>query len=407
MKIRPTAVPHHALLVGILAALLALGPLTIDLYLPALPQMQHELRTGATAIQLTVTGATIGFGIGQLFVGPMSDSIGRRIPLLAAAVIHVAATLGVAASTDVLVMGVLRFAQGIGCTAASVVAVAIIRDLYVGRQYIRVSANLSAIAGVAPVGATLVGSGLLLFLDWREISLVVAAYGLVGALIVAVVIPETLHPERRHAWGVRSLVARYRLLGRDRRFVGATIVTMMCWSSLFANLTASPFLLQRVHHLSIGAYAGTFGAMTFTTLLSSQLASRVLIPRWGGVRPLFPLSAISLIGAAAIIGVWAIEPSSLIGLIAPLLVVTMSSSAAMACAGIVGITGHRAQAGTAISVQGSLNFIVAGVLTGVVGWLGVESPVGMASVMGCVAMVAMGGSLLLRRVGDPVGMLEA
>lgn len=398
--------PPHAVLIGCLTLLLALGPLTIDLYLPALPSMQHDLGASEATIQLTVTGATIGFGLGQLFVGPLSDSIGRRIPLLFAALVHVAASIGVGLSSDVFVTGCLRFVQGVGCTAASVVAVAIVRDVYRGRQFVRANADLGAVAGLTPIVATLAGSALLLLVDWRWISVIVAGYGLLTAVIVAALIPETLEKDRRHPIGWRSLAARYRLLIRDRRYVAATLVSMMGWSVLFANLSASPFLLQRTFGLRVGGYGLVFAALTVLTLITSQITSRVLIPKWGPTRIIPVFALVGLVASSLVIVGAELWPGALAGLLGPLPVLLMASTGASTCAGIVGISGHRGQAGTAASLAGSLNFLTAGVVTAIIGLLGTSSALGLGVVGLCAVGIAGLAGMVLRRQGDPAELLS-
>ena len=405
MRRAAPSAPPHAVLIASLTLLLALGPLTIDLYLPALPSMQGDLGASEAAIQLTITGATVGFGLGQLFVGPLSDSIGRRIPLLLAAVVHVAASIGVGLSHDLSIVGGLRFAQGVGCTAASVVAVAIVRDVYTGYRFVRANADLGAVAGLTPIAATLAGSALLLAVDWRWLSFIVAAYGLLTAIVVAAVIPETLDRARRHPISWRSLAARYALLARDRRYTAATLVGMMGWSIQFANLSASPFLLQRTFGLGLGGYGVVFAALTLLTLVTGQATSRLLIPRWGPTRLVPAFTAVGLLAGAAVIVDGVLWPAAVLGLLIPLPLLLMASTGASTCAGVVGISGHRDQAGTAASLAGSLNFLTAGLVTALIGLLGTGSAIGLGVVAVVAVAIAAIAGLALRRQGDPAELV--
>ena len=158
----------------LLGALTALGPFTIDLYLPAFPLLQRDFDTTAAAIQLTLTGTMIGFAIGQLLVGPLSDKIGRRVPLLAVTALHVVASVAAALAPDLVLLGVARVVMGMGAAAGSVVAMAIVRDLFGGRRLVVMLSRLALVSGVAPVVAPLIGSQLLLVMPWRGIFVVLA-----------------------------------------------------------------------------------------------------------------------------------------------------------------------------------------------------------------------------------------
>jgi len=161
----------------VLGALTALGPFTIDLYLPAFPVLQRELHVTPALVQLTLTATTIGFGVGQLLVGPWSDKVGRRVPLIVASSVHVVASLGAALAPDILWLGGFRVLQGMGAAAGGVVAMALVRDLFGGLPLVRMLSRLSLVSGLAPVVAPVIGSQLLRFVDWRGIFVFLTAYG--------------------------------------------------------------------------------------------------------------------------------------------------------------------------------------------------------------------------------------
>jgi DHA1 family bicyclomycin/chloramphenicol resistance-like MFS transporter len=133
----------------LLGALTALGPFTIDLYLPAFPTLQADFRTSAAAIQLTLTGTMVGFALGQLIVGPLSDKVGRRVPLLAVTALHVVASAA-AARPDLTLLAIARVFMGVGAAAGGVVAMAIVRDLFGGRRLVVMLSRLALVSGAAP-----------------------------------------------------------------------------------------------------------------------------------------------------------------------------------------------------------------------------------------------------------------
>ena len=184
------AIPHRrrVLYIVLLGALTALGPFTIDLYLPAFPVLEADFQTTAAAIQLTLTGTMIGFALGQLIVGPLSDKVGRRIPLLAVTALHVVASVAAALAPTLDLLMVARVGMGMGAAAGGVVAMAIVRDLFGGRRLVVMLSRLALVSGVAPVLAPLIGSALLAVMPWRGIFVVLAIYGAV--MLVCADLPD-------------------------------------------------------------------------------------------------------------------------------------------------------------------------------------------------------------------------
>ncbi|HEY1106385.1 MAG TPA: MFS transporter, partial [Agromyces sp.] len=153
----------------VLGALTALGPFTVDLYLPAFPVLQDEFGVSAAAVQITLTGTMIGFGFGQLIVGPWSDKVGRRLPLMLSTALHIAASIGAALSPDIAWLAAFRLLQGFGAAAGGVVAMAMVRDLFGGKPLVKMLSRLALVNGLAPVLAPVIGSQLLQVMDWRGV----------------------------------------------------------------------------------------------------------------------------------------------------------------------------------------------------------------------------------------------
>ena len=228
----------------VLGALTALGPFTVDLYLPAFPALESEFGVSTAVVQLTLTATAVGFGFGQLVVGPWSDRVGRRLPLVLATSLHVAASVGVAFAPDIVTLGVFRVLQGFGAAAGGVVAMAMVRDLFGGLPLVRMLSRLALVNGLAPILAPVIGSQLLVILDWRGIFYFLAAYGLVVVLSTFFFIVETLPPARRIDTGHTTVRERYRSVLTDRTFVGVALISAMTFSGLFAYLSSSSFLFQ-------------------------------------------------------------------------------------------------------------------------------------------------------------------
>lgn len=176
----------------LLGALTALGPFTIDLYLPAFPALEASLGVSEAEVQLTLTGTTVGFALGQLVVGPLSDKFGRRVPLILATALHISASLGAALSTDLATLGLFRVLMGIGAAGGGVVAMAMVRDLFTGYAMVRMFSRMALVNGLAPILAPVIGSQLLLVMPWPGIFYFLAGYGTLVIIAAILLVRETL-----------------------------------------------------------------------------------------------------------------------------------------------------------------------------------------------------------------------
>lgn len=378
----------------VLGALVGLGPFTIDLYLPAFPVIGAELATSDAMIQLTLTATTVGFGLGQLLVGPLSDKVGRRVPLLVATGVHVLASFLVAAAPTIEWVMAGRILQGIGAAGGGVVAMAMVRDLFGGQRLVRMLANLALVTSLAPVLAPVIGSQLLQVMDWRGIFYVLAAYGVIVTVTAAFLIIETLPAERRARMKHSSVASRYRALLTDRVFVGVAIVGGMNFAALFAYLSASSFLLQDQFSMSAQQYGLVFGINSIGVATMVQLSSRLMrriAPAWVLATALFVASSSAIVMMAGALLGW-----GLAGLLIPLFTFTAASGMAFPAVQVTALINHGSEAGTAASLLGAMNFGLAGIISPVVGMLGI-SIVSMAGVMIAVHVVAAASLWLVVR----------
>lgn len=369
-----------------LGALVALGPFTIDLYLPAFPNVAGELGASDAAVQLTLTATTVGFGIGQLLVGPWSDSVGRRIPLLVATTVHVAASLGVAAAPDIEWVGVFRVLQGVGAAGGGVVAAAMVRDLFGGQPMVRMLARLALVTGLAPVLAPVIGSQLLRGTDWRGLFVVLAGYGALMLVLAVLVVRETLPPTRRKEPGHGSARERYRALFTDRVFLGVALMGGMQFSALFAYLASSSFLFQDVYGFDPQQYGLMFAVNSVGLVIGSQTSSR-LMRRIGPQWILAVTAAVILLCGIAIL-VAGLVGAGWLGVAIPLFVLLTSAGFAFPTIQVLALAHHGNEAGTAASVLGAVNFGLAGAISPIIGLFDVTSPLPMAGVMIATMLIA-------------------
>lgn len=380
----------------VLGALTALGPFTIDLYLPAFPALEAELGVNAAAIQITLTGTMIGFGLGQLVVGPWSDKVGRRLPLILATILHIAASVAAALAPDILWLTVFRLLQGFGAAAGGVVAMAMVRDLFGGKPLVRMLSRLALVNGLAPVIAPVVGSQLLQVMDWRGVFWVLGAYGLVVVLAVAFLIVETLPESRRHVAGHSSMRERYRALFRDRVYLGAALVGGMTFTGLFAYLSTSSFLFQQVYGFTPQEYGILFAVNSVGVIVGVQVSSRLIR---GPIPPQYIIAGTTVVHLAMAIAIVVLESAGagFWGTAIPLWIYIAACGFTFPAVQVLALANHGAEAGTAASLLGALNFGLAGALSPLAGLFGVGTAVPMAVLMGAAAVVAVASVWVLVR----------
>jgi len=362
-----------------LGALVALGPFTVDLYLPSFPAVAHDFSASDAAVQLTLTATSIGFAVGQLLVGPLSDKIGRRTPLLIATAVHVIASLGVAFAPSVEWLTVLRVLQGIGAAGGGVVAMATVRDLFGGLPLVRMLSRMALVSGLAPILAPVIGSQLLRITDWRGIFIVLAVYGSVVLVVAALLIVETLPKELRGRGAHTTARERYRSLFSDRIFVGVAIIGGMVFSALFAYLSSSSFLLQDVFHLNAQQFGLIFGINSIGVVFGSQASSRIVrrvAPQW-----VLAVTLPIMITGAIVIAVLAANGGGLFAVLIPLWVILAGCGFCFPLVQVLALAHHGEEAGTAASLLGAANFGLAGLISPIVGLLGISTALPMAEVM--------------------------
>lgn len=373
----------------VLGTLTALGPFTIDLYLPAFPALERDLGVGAAAIQLTLTGTTIGFALGQLIVGPWSDKVGRRLPLILATAVHIAASIGAALAPDIAWLTVFRVLQGFGAAAGGVVAMAMVRDLFGGKRLVTMLSRLALVNGLAPILAPVIGSQLLLITDWRGIFWVLAGYAVVVVVAVLVLIVETLPKARRSVPGHSTMRSRYRALFTDRIYIGAAVVGAMSFTGLFAYLSSSSFLFQGVYGFTPQQYGLLFGINSVGVVFGVQASSRLMARL--GVGPQWVLVGVTTVQLAMAVAIMSLDAAGagLWGTLIPLWFYITACGFGFPAVQVLALAHHGQEAGTAASLLGALNFGLAGLISPVVGLLGVATATPMALVMGCAAAIGV------------------
>jgi DHA1 family bicyclomycin/chloramphenicol resistance-like MFS transporter len=382
-------------LVLVLGLLTALGPLTIDMYLPSLPTITAELHASAAAVQLTLTGTLVGLAVGQLLVGPLSDALGRRLPLLAGIGVHIVASLLCVVAPDLAVLGALRLLQGLGAAAASVVAMAIVRDLFTGMAAARIFSRLMLVVGVAPILAPTVGGLVLRWTTWRGVFVVLTAVGLAIVVASALVLPETLPRERRRSGGVAGTVRDYAGLFADRVYVGLILMAGLSMAALIAYVSGSSFVFQEQFALDQQQFALVFAGGAVGLIGATQLNVR-LLRRWTPQRILGGALLVGVAAGLALLLVAATEFGGLAGVLVPLWTAMATIGLIMPNAPAIALGRHGEAAGTAAALLGAAQFGVGALAAPLVGVLGVGATAMATVVFGGLAAAGLVFWLVVR-----------
>jgi DHA1 family bicyclomycin/chloramphenicol resistance-like MFS transporter len=278
---RRAVVPPRLLV--ILGALTAIGPLSIDMYLPALPQLAADLSAGPVRAQLTLTACVVGLALGQIVAGPLSDEWGRRRPLLIGLAAYASASLLCVVAPTVETLVGLRLVQGAAGAAGIVIGRAVVRDLYDGAAVAKVFSMLILVMGLAPILAPVFGGQLLRVTRWQGVFFALGAVGILLCLAALFGLPETLPGDRRGNGGLRGTLVTFRGLVTDPSFMGYAVASGMGFAAMFTYISGSPFVLQDIYGLSPQAFSVVFGTNAFGIVVASQiggrLAGRVPLPR--------------------------------------------------------------------------------------------------------------------------------
>ncbi len=385
VEARPTARPT-AKYVLLLGSMTALPAITTDIYLPSLPEVARDLGTTATAVQLTMTATLIGGAFGQLVIGPLSDRLGRRRPVLIGLTLHVVMSLMCALAPGIEALIGARVLQGFFNASATVVAMAVIRDRFVGSDASRIISRLMLVIGVAPLFAPSLGGLIAGEVGWRGVFVALALFGVALWVVVWRRLPETLPPERRRGGGLRTALGGYRALLRDGHFVALAVLPGLAMAALFAYVVGSPFVLREQFGLSPHEFALLF-AVNGIGLVGGAQVNAYLVTRMAPIRILRVALPTVVVLALALTAVVVTGAGGLPGLLVVLFMLLSLTNFIAPNASALALGRHGEIAGTAAAFIGCLQAGVAGGVSPLVGVLGGDA-VAMAVVMLGSAAVA-------------------
>lgn len=380
---------------------MAIGPLSIDMYLPSLPALQAHFGADTASTQLTLSLYFVGLAIGQLIYGPVSDRFGRKAPLLFGLMLYSIVSLGCAYAPSMDSLIALRFLQALGGCAGMVITRAMVRDLFPPQEMARVLSTLVLIMGVAPILAPLVGGQIFLLLGWQAIFLVMAAYGLL-CFAGIYSLPETSR-NRSEALQLSNVLAGYVRLLRHRRFMGYALAGGVAQGGMFAYISASSFVFINVYGVSPAHFGWLFGSNALGLITAAQINSFVL-KRYRSEHVLrTALMANAIFGMLLLINALT-GFGGLLGIMIPLFcgMSCLGFSFPNSTAGAMAPFGDRA--GMAAALLGTLQFGIAAISGSIVGHLFNGTALPMAAVIGVCAVSAR--VLLQFLVPSPVSPLQ-
>ena len=374
-------------MIVVLGLLVALGPLTIDMYLPALPRIADELSVSSSVAQLTLTGTLAGLALGQLVIGPLSDSLGRRRPLMAGIVLHMLASVMCILAPNITMLGVARSLQGVGAAAAMVVAIAIVGDLFTESAAATVMSRLMLVLGVAPVVAPSLGAAVLLKASWHWVFAVLVVLAGLLLLLAVLALPETLPQSHRRPLKVRGILATYGELLHDMRFVVLVLVAALGMSGLFAYIAGASFVLQGRYGLDQQEFALVFGAGAVALIGATQL-NVVLLRRFTPATIVVWALVASALAGAVFVGLAAAGVGGLPAFVVPVWAILAAMGLVIPNAPALALSRHSDAAGTSAALLGAAQFGLGAAVAPLVGVLG-NDELALAVVMTTGVVVAL------------------
>ena len=373
---------HFVRLALILGLLSAIGPFAIDMYLPALPDIGRSLHASVGAVQWSLTTFFLSLGFGQLLYGPVSDMVGRKLPLYGGMALFLVASVGCALAGSIETLLAWRLLQGLGAAAGMAIPRAVVRDLYTGSDAARLMSLLMLVFSVSPILAPLAGSGVIAVAGWRGVFWAVALAAVVGLVLVATKLQETRPAAQRVESSLRSALRGYGVLLRDRHYLGLVLIGGCAMGGFFVYLSSSPFVLIDHYGLTPMQYSLAFSVNSVAFIGAAQF-NGMLGERYGLVRLVKGAVGAACVVMLLLLGYYLAGGDQLAVLIVLYFIASAFMGMVIPTTSVLALEEHGAIAGTASALLGTLQMLSGAVAMGVMGFFGSGKPlpmvVGMAT----------------------------
>ena len=352
-------------LIIILGLLTAFGPFSIDMYLPALPEISNDFNTSTSNTQLTLTLFMIGLAIGQVFVGPLSDFIGRKKPLMVALVVYTIASILCVFAPNIYVVMALRFVQGFTGGAGAVISRAMSSDLYSGKALTKFLAVLMLVNGVAPILAPVLGGIILEFSTWKTVFLVLTAFGAIMFCLSFYKLTESLPENNRSSGRISEILGDFKELLKNPKFLLPLFIQGSTFALLFSYISASPFIVQSVYGVSSFAFSWMFAFNGRGLIFSGQLVNK-LVDRFDEHTLMKVFAFVQIIGVI-IVSLTLLNSWSIWILMIGFFILVSPVSAIGTTGFSIAMANNKRGAGSASSLLGLSQFAFGGLVTPLVG----------------------------------------
>ncbi len=373
-----------ALLLGSLGLL---GPFTIDMYLPSFPTIVEDYETTASLVQISLTTCLLGLGVGQLIIGPMSDVLGRRKPLLIFLIMYLIASVICAFAPSIYLFITGRFLQGFAAAGGLVISRAIVRDLYSGRELTKFFSLLMLVGNLGPIVAPIAGGGVLAFTDWKGVFIVLSVVGLVLFLIISFNLEETLPVEKRVPSNLAQVLSNFGSLFKDREFLGYALTQGFIVAGIFAYVSGIPFVYQNIYGVSPQVFSLLFGVNGLALIIGTQSVGRLsdIIPE----RTFLKIGLFLSTTAGTCLLVALLLKAPLLAVAIPIFFLVCSISIISTTSFALAIESQGHIAGSASALLGLLPFVLGSLTSPLVGVAGEYSAIPMGVVILSTSLLAL------------------
>lgn len=379
--------PDRLMITLLLGLLVSFAPMTIDLYLPALPVMTEDLMTNAESMQLTLSVYMVGFALAQTFFGPISDRFGRKPTILIGTTVYLLASVACALATSVEQLIVFRLVQSIGAAAGPVVARAVVRDMFTREEAAKTYAVVTTVTAIAPVIAPILGGVIVIYLGWRANFWVLTGFGATAMLLVILLLPETNRVPDPSATRFDKMLLNFGTMLRNRAYLGYLLTVMGTFGGLFAYLMGSSFVLVGELGMSEIQFGLSFGCASIGFMAGAFLGSRI-VRRVGIERMCLVGTAFTALAGVLIVGlIWG-GIVTVAAVIVPTVIYFFGMGMSQPNVQAGAISPFPQMAGAAASLLGLAQYISAGAFSVFIGIFAFNPTLLLASTMGAGGIFA-------------------
>jgi DHA1 family bicyclomycin/chloramphenicol resistance-like MFS transporter len=375
---------RFALLLG---AFSALGPFTIDMYLPSFPEIVAVFNTQASLVQLSLTACLLGLGLGQIVMGTLSDVHGRRKPLLIAMILYLVASFTCAIAPNIVFFIAVRFLQGFAASAGIVISRAIVRDVYNGHELTKFFSLLMLVSNLAPMIAPVAGSGIISFTTWVGVFIALGVIGIFLVIMTTWKLNETLPVEKRVPSNFMQLLRNFKSLLKDPQFAGYALAQGIMIAGVFAYVSGTPFIYQNIYGASPQLFAILFGSNGISLIIGSQIVGR-FTSRISERRFLLIGLLLSGISSAAVL-IAALLHGPLFSLVIPLFVFVASIGMTATASFSLAMETQSHIAGSAAALLGLIPFLLGAFISPLVGIAGEYTAVPLGLIILTTSLMAL------------------